>query len=270
MGCLRYSEQKLNAAIAHTISMLLLSATISLRIPTTSQLMASVSAQGIVTQSRGTSVIILGTYALWMLFQLKTHRHVFDKAADSATRFSYRRKTEKGAALLALSIVGARLAGSVCGFINQKSLVFKKPSLVYEDLAEPDRPQISVVAAITTMLVSTTLLAFNSLFATDSIQGLLEEAGLTNSFIGIVILPLLGIDPTSIRCAVMNKVDISIALTLERCMQTSLLIVPSIVLLAWCMGIDDMTLEFNGFIVTALFASIIIVTYVVQEGRSNW
>lgn len=53
-------------------------------------------------------------------------------------------------------------------------------------------------------------------------------------------------------------------------MQTSLLVVPIIVILAWCMGIDDMTLEFSGSIVAALFASIIIVTYVVQEGRSNW
>ncbi|OCL14904.1 hypothetical protein AOQ84DRAFT_183199 [Glonium stellatum] len=35
--------------------------------------------------------------------------------------------------------------------------------------------------------------------------------------------------------------DMSIALTLERYMQTSLLVVPLVVLLAWCMRIDTMT-----------------------------
>lgn len=53
-------------------------------------------------------------------------------------------------------------------------------------------------------------------------------------------------------------------------MQTALMVVPLIVLLAWGMGIDAMTLEFDSFSVAALFVSIIIVTYVVQEGKSNW
>lgn len=48
------------------------------------------------------------------------------------------------------------------------------------------------------------------------------------------------------------------------------MVVPLVVLLAWCMRIDTMTLEFDSFPITALFASIIIVTYVVQEGKSNW
>lgn len=53
-------------------------------------------------------------------------------------------------------------------------------------------------------------------------------------------------------------------------MQTSLLVVPLIVLLAWCMGINDMTLEFDGFSTASLFASNLIVSYVVQAGKSNW
>jgi Ca2+:H+ antiporter len=67
-----------------------------------------------------------------------------------------------------------------------------------------------------------------------------------------------------------DRMNMSISLALERCMQTCLLLVPLTVLLAWCMGVDDMNLEFDGFSVATLFASIIIVTYVVQEGKSNW
>lgn len=53
-------------------------------------------------------------------------------------------------------------------------------------------------------------------------------------------------------------------------MQTCLLLVPLTVLLAWCMEIDEMKLEFDSFVIASLFASIVIVSYVVQEGQSNW
>lgn len=53
-------------------------------------------------------------------------------------------------------------------------------------------------------------------------------------------------------------------------MQTSLMVIPLTVMLAWAMGINEMDLEFEGFPITTLFASIVIVTYVVQEGKSNW
>jgi Ca2+/H+ antiporter len=36
------------------------------------------------------------------------------------------------------------------------------------------------------------------------------------------------------------------------------------------MDVDDMNLEFDGFSVAKPFASIFLVTYVVQEGKSNW
>jgi len=64
--------------------------------------------------------------------------------------------------------------------------------------------------------------------------------------------------------------DMGLCLTLERAIQTALMVVPLIVLIAWGMKIDQMTLDFDGFSVASLFASIIIVTYVVQEGTSKW
>ena len=92
-----------------------------------------------------------------------------------------------------------------------------------------------------------------------------QAKDLTQTFVGFVILPLLSNDPTSIANAVKDKMDFCIALTLERCMQTALLLVPLVVIVAWGMGVEEMTLEFDGFSVAATFVSIIIVTYVVQD-----
>jgi Ca2+:H+ antiporter len=99
---------------------------------------------------------------------------------------------------------------------------------------------------------------------------LLTEAGLSTSFIGLVIMPIVGIDGLAITTAMKDKMDLSLALTLGRCMQLALMVIPLIVLLGWMMGIDEMTMQFDTFPVLVLFASTVVVTFVIQDGRSNW
>jgi Ca2+:H+ antiporter len=113
------------------------------------------------------------------------------------------------------------------------------------------------------------LVAFNTQFATDSIQGLLQRRKVSQRLLSLMILPLLSTHPMAINMAMQDKMNMSISLALERSMQTCLLLVPLAVPVAWCMGVDDMNLEFDGFSVATLFTSIVIVTYVVQEKKSN-
>jgi len=264
LGGLNRLEQYYNAAMAQTISMLLLLAVVSLVIPTAAHLMTDIKQGGIISQSRGTSVIIIFSYVLWLFFQLKTHRSIFKEPSPKSAKIKSK-EIERGIAK-GIAHIGAATAAATGGQVVSTKMY---GSGCEEDEDEIKVPNLSFVGAIATLLISVVLVAFNTQFATDSIQGLLEH-NLSPTFLGLVILPLLSNDPTAIMVAIQDKMDISIALTLERCMQTSLLIVPLTVLLAWCMGVDEMTLEFQGFSIAALFASIIIVTYVVQEGKSNW
>jgi len=265
LGGFKRIEQYFSAAVAQTISMLLLLAVVSLVIPTASHIMTDT------TPSRGTSVVILISYGFWVLFQLKTNRSMFrEPAKPSLKRPSLKRKLEieEGGAFRGIAQIGAGTVAASGRSVNQEQLVRDSNAEVEDD--EIDEPQLSLPTAIATLTVSTALIGFNTSFATDSIQGVLQHAGLSKTFLGLVILPILSVDPTSIFVAMQDKMDMSISLTLERCMQTCLMVVPLVVLLAWCMRIDTMTLEFDSFSITALFASIIIVTYVVQEGKSNW
>ena len=59
-----------------------------------------------------------------------------------------------------------------------------------------------------------------------------ESQHITQTFVGFMILPLLSMDLSSIVTAMKDKMDLCIALTLERCMQTSLFVVPLIVIVA--------------------------------------
>ena len=70
-------EQRYNPWMAETISVMLLLAILSLIMPTASRLMASVSQHDVVVLSRGTSIIIMLSYGLYLIFQLKTHIGMF-------------------------------------------------------------------------------------------------------------------------------------------------------------------------------------------------
>ena len=140
----------------------------------------------------------------------------------------------------------------------------------YKVLEERERPKLDVHIAMMFIMLATVLIGFNTEFATNSIQGLLENTHLTQYFVGLIILPLLSLEPASITYARLDRLNLSISLTLDRCMQTALMVIPLVVLLAWALGIPNMTLQFDSFTVVAVFVSIVIVTYVVQEGKSNW
>ncbi|KAH7405696.1 hypothetical protein DE146DRAFT_420800 [Phaeosphaeria sp. MPI-PUGE-AT-0046c] len=133
-----------------------------------------------------------------------------------------------------------------------------------------ETPLFSASGAVVVMIVSITLLAFNTQFTTDSIQGLLLRRHVSQTFLSLIILPLLSVDPMAISMATKDKMDMSILLTVERCMQTSLLLAPLTVIIGSGIGSRSMNLDFDPFSLTTLFLSVILVTHVMQGGRSNW
>ena len=88
-------------------------------------------------------------------------------------------------------------------------------------------------------------------------------------FVGIVLLPLLSNDITSVVNATKDHMDLSLALTVGRSLQTALLVTPLTVIIGWIIG-KDLILQFQGFEVAATFGSTIIVNYLIADGKSNW
>jgi Ca2+:H+ antiporter len=265
LGGWKRLEQYFNVSLAQMISMLLLLAVSSLIIPSGAHLMTNTTAEGILAESRGISVVILISYVLWLFFTLSTHRVMFSAPAMKAQERPHR-PIEKGEAFRGLAAIGAGNAAASGGRVHT-SRILVNPG---EELEEFETPSLSLTGAIVALVFSVVLLAFNTQFATDSIQAILQRRKVSQTFLSLIILPILSNDPMAINMAIQDKMDMSISLALERCMQTCLLVVPLTVLLAWCMGVNDMNLDFDGFSIATLFVSIIIVTYVVQEGKSNW
>jgi Ca2+:H+ antiporter len=261
LGGVTRAHQDFNADIARKISTLLLLAVSSLIIPSVFNSMVleqmwvpeehGTPVKGLLPQSRGIALLLLFCYSVWLLFTHNTHRWLYNAPSSKSTKKqsggNIPRKLLQGNAASEAEPVHDEDEGDVC-----------------------EEYHMSLPGAIVTLVVSVVLLAFNTQFASDSIQALLQRRKVTQTFLSLIILPLLSIDPMAINMAMQDKMDVSVSLALERCMQTSLMVIPLIVLLAWCMGINEMDLVFSQFLIASFFASILVVTYVVQKGRTNW
>ena len=264
VGGLQRSEQHFNVRIAQLLGSLLFLAAMSIVVPTISPLVVSTSREGILRQAHGTAIMLLLSYCFWLYFQLRTHVDLFREPSPHDPPLKPKPKN----AFKAMGVVGAKAAGTMGGALIKEQMVEHMLVDIVEDVKE--EPQLTVWTAIGMIVISTVLIAFNTQFATESIDGLLNQARLTPTFVGLVILPLLSNDPTTLIVAYKDKMDLSLELTMGKCMQTALMVVPLVVIIGWGMGVENMTLQFNGLEVASLFASILIVNHIVQDGRSTW
>ncbi|KAH7396190.1 hypothetical protein BKA66DRAFT_409276 [Pyrenochaeta sp. MPI-SDFR-AT-0127] len=139
-----------------------------------------------------------------------------------------------------------------------------------EELQEADDEELKVSSAILVMVISATFIGFNTYFAVNSLEGLLNTTNLTTSFVGIVLLPLFTNDLEPIQAAYKGDMDLCLQTTVGKCIQNTMFVIPLVVIIGWGMRIDEMTLYFNGFDVTALFASTLYITFLTNNGKSNW
>ncbi|KAL1848832.1 hypothetical protein Plec18170_007848 [Paecilomyces lecythidis] len=134
------------------------------------------------------------------------------------------------------------------------------------------KPALSRAPAIVLLLVTTGLVAACAEFLVDSIDYLVESTGVSEAFIGLIILPIVGNAAehvTAVTVASKNKMDLAIGVAIGSSIQIALFVTPVVVLLGWCLN-TDMSLYFSLFETVSLFGSAFIVNYLMLDGRSNY
>ncbi|KAF7959400.1 hypothetical protein EAE96_001020 [Botrytis aclada] len=243
-------EQTFNVSSASYVANFLTLSVASLIIPTASHVFAKSTPENIAAQSRGTSIVLLFVYGIYLFFQLKTHSYVFNPEAGL-----YMRRAPK-------LIVKGAAEGTIT-----RSEVSSTPTAY--STSEDIEPHLSMPVGIITLIIATVIVAFNTTFAVDSIDGLTAHHA-SPSFVGLILLPFLNNDLMPITCARMDKLDLSIMASAGKSLQTSLLITPLIVIIAWIWGIDDMGLLFDGFQVASLFMAVLLFNFLIAGGKSNY
>ena len=89
------------------------------------------------------------------------------------------------------------------------------------------------------------------------------------TFIGLTLLPILNNDFTPITRTIKDDLHQTMNYTIGKCLQTSLFVTPLMVTIAWCLDLD-VTLNFDGFDLVSLFAWVLLLNYLIIDGRSSW
>jgi len=171
--------------------------------------------------SRGTAIILLIIYVLYLIFQLVTHKHLYEEI---------------------------------------------------EDDEEEEDPKMNLPTAILTLLVATVLVGICSEFLVDSIGGIVKEWGVSPSFIGLILIPIIGNAAehlTAVSVAWKNKMDLAIGVALGSSIQIALLVTPILILVGWGIG-QPLTFFYQTFETAVMFISVIVVNSLISDGESNW
>ncbi|PLB44859.1 hypothetical protein P170DRAFT_440070 [Aspergillus steynii IBT 23096] len=134
------------------------------------------------------------------------------------------------------------------------------------------QPQMSRTAAVVMLLLSTALVAVCAEFLVDAIPVMVESSNVSEAFIGLIILPIVGNAAehvTAVSVATKNKMDLSIGVSVGSSIQIAIFVTPLVVILGWCMD-KDMSLYFTLFETICLFVTAFVVNFLVLDGRSNY
>ncbi|PHH63305.1 hypothetical protein CDD81_6079 [Ophiocordyceps australis] len=138
------------------------------------------------------------------------------------------------------------------------------------DDAEEDR--LSRTASIILLLITTGLVAVCAEFLVGSIQEVTKTSAIGETFIGLIILPIVGNAAehvTALTVAMKNKMDLAIGVAVGSSIQIAIFVTPLVVILGWIIG-REMTLYFTLFETVSLFVSAFMVNFLVLDGRSNY
>ena len=178
--------------------------------------------KNILLLSRGTSIILLILYLLYLYFQLFSHHSLF---AD-----------------------------------------------VGEDEDDEAGATLSPISAGVALVLVTIMVAICAEYLVDSIDAIVQTAGISETFVGLILLPIVGNAAehvTAVIVASKGKMDLAINVAIGSSMQIALFVTPFLVILGWIIG-KPMSLRFETFETVVFFLSVLVVNYLIQDGKSNY
>ncbi|KDO32541.1 calcium/proton exchanger [Saprolegnia parasitica CBS 223.65] len=140
------------------------------------------------------------------------------------------------------------------------------------DADEDEEEPMSMRSGLLVLAVATVGVSILSQFLVDSIDGFVSSTQISKSFVGIIILPIVGNAVehiTAVRVALKDRMELAMGVAVGSATQISLFVVPVTVLAGWILN-QPMTLAFPTFEAVTYVTSIVIVYAIVADGRSNW
>ena len=226
------------------------------------------SENGLRVISRGTAILLLFVYVAYLIFQLKTHRHLYLSGAEA----QYEAEEE------------ARREGRPLP---------PRPADFEEDGTEAE---MNRVAAGVGLVAATVVTSFCADYLVASIEETAQRYEIPRAFIGLIMLPIVANAAehfTSVWMAMKNKMELTIGICVGSSIvrwvfsplvlssqltndillgfkqQIAAFVIPLLVIVGWATH-HDLTLFFADFETIVLFVSVLLVNFLIQDGRSNY
>lgn len=143
-------------------------------------------------------------------------------------------------------------------------------SMYSED--EVEDPELPFIVCLLGLIFMTALITIFSDYLVESIDGFTEESGMSRTFVGLILLPIVGNAVehiTAVTVAMKDKMDLAMGIAVGSTVQIALFVIPFITIYGWIFD-KHMTLNFPHFELFLYILSIIIVNMTVSDGSSNW
>ncbi|XP_073049545.1 LOW QUALITY PROTEIN: vacuolar cation/proton exchanger 3-like [Primulina eburnea] len=154
----------------------------------------------------------------------------------------------------------------------QKNLYSEVRETDEQDSDEDEESELTSWEAIGWLAVLTLWISVLSGYLVNAIQGASESMNIPLAFISVILLPIVGNaaeHASAIMFAMKDKLDISLGVAIGSSTQISMFAIPFCVMVGWLMG-ERMDLNFQLFETATLFITVLVVAFMLQEGRSNY
>ena len=188
------------------------------------------SPNDILVLSRGTSIVLLILYALYLYFQFQTHSRLFEptKAKTDPGHVDVRRDTQ-------------------------------------EDVVSPQ----AAVTALLATTVAIAICAEYLVGSIDDLVGTLGISKEFVGLIVLPIVGNAPEQVTAVADAAKDEVDLALGVALGSSLQIALFVTPSLVVVGWIIN-QPMSLCFEPFDAIVFFLSVLVVNTMVPDGESNY
>ncbi len=131
----------------------------------------------------------------------------------------------------------------------------------------------SVRTSVIALAIAGVLVGIMSEVLVGSITEASESIGLSEFFIGVIVVAIVGNAAehwVAVLVAMKDKMDLAVNIAVGSSAQVALFVAPVLVIASFFIGPYPLALVFNGFELGAILIAILIAQYVTQDGESTW
>lgn len=172
---------------------------------------------------------------------------------------------------VSIILIGLYIANIIFSLFTHKDIL----STVDEEQGgeHAHEAQWGLPLAIGILLGATVLVGFMSEFLVGSLEGFTATFGLSEFFVGLIIIPIVGNaaeHAAAVFFAMKNKMDLAITIALGSTVQIALLVAPILVVISFLIN-KPMNLVLNNPLeLVTLVGAVLIANSVAKDGETNW